>query len=56
MVHATNKGIAIKAGYIGTSSESWRDPSTWTDNGSSYLIKNFKGREGWWIDFFLDFS
>ena len=48
MVHTTNQGTAIKAGYIGASSESWRDPSTWTDNGVAYTIKNFKGREGWW--------
>ena len=47
MVLTTNKGIAIKAGYLRTSSsESWMDPSTWTDN-SFYSIKNFRGRGRW---------
>ena len=48
MVQTTNKGQTIKAGYLGISSESWKDPSTWTDNGVFYRIENFKGKRGWW--------
>ena len=49
MVLTTNKGMTIKVGYLGASSESWKDPSTWIDNGSFYDIKNFKGRvKGLW--------
>ena len=42
MVQTTNKGKPIKAGYLGKSSESWKDPSTWTDNGVFYTIKKKK--------------
>ena len=51
MVWTTNKGIAIKAGYLGISSELWKDPSTWTDY-TDYTIKNFKGKKGWWASLF----
>ena len=49
MVQTTNKGKPIKAGYLSIySSESWKDPSTWTDGGDFYRIENFKGKRGWW--------
>ena len=48
MVLTTNKGKPIKAGYLGESLESWKDPSTWNDAGVAYTIKNFEGKEGWW--------
>ena len=44
MVQTTKDGTAIKSGFLRTSSDSWRNPSTWS-NGY-YSVKNFKGRDG----------
>ena len=38
MVQTSNQGATIKTGYITSSSPSWRNSSTWIDNGSFYTI------------------